>query len=89
MKRAVLALFLLAGCAHRQPEVQIHEVHVPVPMPVACVDRSKIPPEPKRVSRRFTGDAKHDLSVLAPNAKQLREWGQQLRRMLDKCASTN
>lgn len=38
------------------------------------------------VGQRFNGDAKHDLQVLAPNAKALRDWGQQLRALLDGCA---
>jgi len=38
------------------------------------------------VGQRFNGDAKHDLQVLAPNAKALREWGQHLRALLEGCA---
>ena len=34
------------------------------------------------VGQRFNGDAKHDLQVLAPNARALREWGQQLHALL-------
>jgi hypothetical protein len=37
------------------------------------------------VGQKFNGDAKHDLQVLAPNAKALRDWGQQLRALLDGC----
>jgi hypothetical protein len=37
------------------------------------------------VGQRFNGDAKHDLQVLAPNAKALRDWGQQLRALIDAC----
>jgi hypothetical protein len=92
MKWALALLAItVAGCAHRQPEVQvrevIREVAVPtlVPTPVACVERSDIPPEPRRVSQRFNGDAKHDLQILAPNAQELRAWGQALRGLLDKC----
>ena len=92
MKWALL-LFLVTttGCAHRQPEIQVREVirevavPTPVPTPVACVDRSAIPSEPKRVSDRFNGDARHDLQILAPNAQELRSWGQALRRLLDNC----
>jgi len=38
------------------------------------------------VGSRFNGDAKHDLQVLAPNAKALREWGEQMHAMLQACA---
>lgn len=37
------------------------------------------------VGQKFNGDAKHDLQVLAPNAKALRDWGQQLRVLLRAC----
>lgn len=95
MKRAALliAALMASGCAHQQAQVQVREVlrEVPVPMrvptPVACVDASAIAPEPKRVSGRFNGDAKHDLKILAPNAQELRAWGQGLRVLLDKCVA--
>jgi hypothetical protein len=38
------------------------------------------------VGSKFNGDAKHDLQVLAPNAKALRDWGEQLHAMLQACA---
>jgi hypothetical protein len=53
--------------------------------PVACVDPTQIPAEPPMVGQKFNGDAKHDLQVLAPNAKALRDWGQQLRTLLEGC----
>lgn len=83
MKRALLLGFLLAGCAHKEPEVQV--VEVPVISPVKCVDPTEIPPEPPRVGQRFTGDARHDLEILAPNAQALRQWGQDMRALLEKC----
>ena len=95
MKWALAVLVVMAGgCAHRQPEIQVHEVirevAVPTPVlaPVACVQSSAIPAEPKRVSDRFNGDARHDLQILAPSAQELRSWGQALRRLLDKCTSS-
>jgi hypothetical protein len=51
----------------------------------ACVDPTQIPAEPPMVGQKFNGDAKHDLQVLAPNAKALRDWGQQLRALLEAC----
>jgi len=38
------------------------------------------------VGTRFNGDARHDLQVLAPNAKALRDWGQAMHAMLEACA---
>jgi hypothetical protein len=38
------------------------------------------------VGQKFNGDAKHDLQVLAPNAKALRDWGERLHTMLQACA---
>lgn len=79
---ATLAL-ALAGCKTlaEPPEVQ----HVFVPTPVACIDPAEIPAEPPTVSRRFNGDAKHDLAILAPSAQALRKWGQDMRALLDRC----
>ena len=85
MKRmAPLFILALAACkTAAPPEIVIHEV--PVPTPVACIDPAEIPPEPPTVSRRFNGDAKHDLAILAPNAQALRKWGQDMRALLDRC----
>ena len=78
---------LLGGCAslrHPHPEAIVP----PRPLePVACVDRAQIPAEPPRVGSRFNGDAKHDLQVLAPSARALREWGQQLQTLLQACVA--
>jgi hypothetical protein len=83
VKRLPVLLFVaLAGCAHK-PEVAVREVLVPTP--VTCVDPAAIPPEPPRVAQRFTGDARRDLQILAPNARALREWGQEMRRLLEQC----
>ncbi len=65
------------GRLRPQARVQIREV--PVPTPVTCVDPARIPPEPPRVAQRFNGNAKHDFTILAANAKELREWGEEMR----------
>lgn len=80
MKRALFAVILLAGCAHR-PEPEIREVATPV----TCVDRNRIPAEPPRVAQRFTGNARRDLEILAENAQALRRWGQEMRSLLEQC----
>lgn len=82
MKRSLLLLILLAGCAPK-PEVQIRQVTVV--SPVKCVDPNAIPAEPPRVAQRFNGNARHDLEILAPNAQALRKWGQDLRALLELC----
>jgi hypothetical protein len=82
---AALAL-LLGGCTHTQP----HTVAAAEPQPAAqapCVQASEIPAEPPMVGAKFNGDAKHDLQVLAPNAKALRDWGQQMHAMLQACTA--
>ena len=81
MKRlALLAAVALAGCAQK-PEIR----EVPVPTPVTCVDPARIPAEPPRVAQRFTGNARNDLSILAESAQALREWGQEMRGLLEQC----
>jgi hypothetical protein len=79
----VLAALLLGGCAtlHKPPQAA-----APPPVRVACVNAGEIPAEPPMVGTKFNGDAKHDLQVLAPNAVALRQWGQDLRTLLEKCA---
>lgn len=84
MKRAILLLAVLAaGCAHAPETPEIREVLVPTP--VRCVDPAEIPAEPPTVGHRFNGDAKHDLQILAPSARALRQWGQDLRALIEAC----
>ena len=87
MRKILLLAVLLGGCAHAEPAVEVREVPVitTVEMPVKCVNPADIPPEPGRVAPRFNGDARHDLEILAPNAQALREWGHELRTLLEKC----
>jgi hypothetical protein len=82
---AILALaLLLGGCAELQKHPEAAAVPPP-PEPVACVNPAQIPAEPPMVGQKFNGDAKHDLQVLAPNAKALRDWGEKLRLLLEAC----
>ena len=80
MKRALLLVPALAGCAH-QPEVEIREV----PVPVTCVDPQRIPPEPPLVAERFNGNARHDLVIVSESARDLRAWGQEMQGLLEMC----
>jgi len=76
-------LLLLGGCA--SPQKHPEAAALPPSASAPCVDPAQIPAEPPMVGQKFNGDAKHDLQVLAPNAKALRDWGQQLRVLLEAC----
>ena len=77
---AVVGLLTLTACATDQQGVAIHEV--PTPVPVPCVDASQVPAEPPQVRSQLTGDAVHDLGIVAPSALQLRAWGRSLRALI-------
>lgn len=77
---------LLGGCAATQAHPEA-AVALPAAEPTACIEKAQIPAEPPMVGQRFNGDAKHDLQVLAPNAKALRDWGQQLHKLLEGCVA--
>jgi hypothetical protein len=80
------ALVALAGCETiPAPPVEVPVEPPPPPEPVACVDPEQIPAEPPTVASRFNGDARHDLEILAPSARALRQWGQDLRALLEGC----
>lgn len=91
MRWTVAALAVaLAGCAGRTPPpaIEVRTVEVKVPVPVSCVKREDIAPEPPYVASRLTGQAKHDLLVVDESALQLRTWGQALAAQLIACASS-
>ena len=81
---AALAL-LLGGCATTKPPIVVAAT-APAATSAPCVDPAHVPAEPPMVGSKFNGDARHDLQVLAPNAKALRDWGEQLRTLLQACA---
>jgi hypothetical protein len=86
VKRTILLIALLAaGCKHAPPPPPAEIREVLVPTPVTCVNPADIPREPPTVGQRFNGDAKHDLALLAPNARALRQWGQDMRALLEAC----
>ena len=88
MKRLLPLALLLSGCSALQHHpAAVAAAPPPAPVPAACVDPAAIPAEPPMVGSKFNGDAKHDLQVLAPNAKALRDWGEQMRAMLQGCAA--
>ena len=79
----VLAL-MVAGCSHTQtPAIEVRTVEVQVPVAVPCVDESDIPAEPGKVGDELNGDAAHDADILASVAIELRQWGRELRALIE------
>jgi hypothetical protein len=74
---AIVALVAaLTACATDQAGVRVEQVRVPTPVP--CVDPAQVPAEPPQVGSQLTGDAVHDLGIVAPSALELRKWGRTL-----------
>jgi hypothetical protein len=42
------------------------------------VDPAQVPAEPPQIGDHLTGDAVHDLGIVAPSALELRAWGRSL-----------
>ena len=78
----ILSALALAGCKTAPPETKVQ--HVIVPAPVRCVDLKQVPRETPPVGCRFNGDAKHDLEVRVLNAQALRDWGREMRTLLER-----
>ena len=85
MKRLIPLILLLGGCTTVQHHPATAAAAPPAPQ-TACLDPAQIPAEPPMVGNKFNCDARHDLQVLAPNAKALRDWGEQMHAMLMSCA---
>lgn len=84
MRHLILpSLFLLAACSHAEPGIEIRTVEVPVP--VSCVTAAQIPAVPEKVGHLLTGNAVHDLSVVAESALELRKYAGELRALLVGC----
>ena len=80
----------LAGCAGDNtppPAIQIQTVVEKVPVPVPCVKREDIAPEPGHVAGQLTGKAGHDLLVVDQSALELRTWGEVLQAQLLACST--
>jgi len=76
--------FLITGCDHAEPGIEVRTVQVPVPQP--CLPLDQIPPEPAQVGSQLNGNAAHDLSIVAASALELRAWGQEMASALKACA---
>jgi hypothetical protein len=81
------AALALAACSTTPTARPVAEkiVTVKVPQPVACVDASKVPAEPKHVAGDLNGQAVHDLDIVASSAIELRTWGETLAALIRPC----
>ena len=84
---ALTALLALTACTTDQQGVRVEQV--PVPTPVACVSPEQVPAEPPQVGEQLTGDAVHDLGIVAPSALELRKWGRSLYALIVPGCTTN
>lgn len=82
--RIALIALALAGCHHTEKGVEVRLVPTPVPQP--CLPLDQMPPEPVKVAKDLTGNAAHDLAIVAASALDLRAWGQQMAAALKACA---
>jgi hypothetical protein len=85
MKRLLIAsaAFVLIGCQHTEPGIEVRTVQVPTPVP--CLPADQIPAEPPLVGHLLTGDPAHDIAILAPSALLLRDALRQARAALIEC----
>lgn len=74
------SLMAISACTHSEPGIEVRTVEVPTPVP--CVDFEDVPAEPDQVGDQLTGDAAHDLFIIAPSALELRRWGRELRALI-------
>jgi hypothetical protein len=77
------AFAALSACSHTGG-VKVERVEVPTPVP--CLRTEDIPPEPLHVADKLTGQAAHDLVIVAESALELRIWGRSMRAALEACA---
>ena len=87
MKATIIAALLLAGCAGRvpPPAIAVRTVTIDRPVAISCVRADQIPSEPAKVGDRLTGDAGHDLPLVAASAVRLRAYSAQLAALLTGC----
>lgn len=89
----LLPALLLAACGDEHPcltpppaPVEVRTITVDHAVPVACIRRDQIPAEPVRVGDQLTGQAKHDLHIIAPSASDLRLALETTISLLEGCA---
>jgi hypothetical protein len=88
MRTAIVASALvLSACATTPPPaIELRTVRVEVPVPVPCIDATKVPTKPGRIASQLTGDASHDLDLVAAHALRLSAWGDQLAAIVQACS---
>lgn len=74
---------ILSGCATTCPPPKIETREIKIPVAVACVDPSAIPPEPGTVQLPL--DARLAADIAAAQAKDLRVWGRKLLALVGPC----
>ncbi len=82
MRVTLLPILLLAACA--TPAVRVETVKVNIPVPVACVDKSKVPAEPSPVGT-LDRDARRAADTLAAKVLELRGYGRKLVALIGPC----
>lgn len=78
------ALLVLSACATPQAGIRDHIVTVDKPVPVACVAKASVPPEPAHVGI-VPPDARQAADLLGAVDLKLRNWGAQLEALLTSC----
>lgn len=84
MRHLIIAsLFALSACASTPcvPKIEYQVVHTPVP--TACVDATKIHPEPPSIT--LDKDARVAADQAAMQANNLRLWGRELYALVLPC----
>lgn len=81
------AALMFSGCSATPTARPVTEkiVTVEKPVPVACVDKAKVPAEPRHVAGDLNGQAVHDLDVVSASAIELRGWGERLAALIQPC----
>jgi hypothetical protein len=73
-----------------RPAVEIRTVEVLKPIPTPCLAitdwKALLAKEPARIAALLTGDARHDLDLVAASAIRLRAYTQALQAALRACA---
>jgi len=85
--RAIILALVLTGCAATPPPgIEVRTVTVDRPVAVPCV-KGPLPVEPERVADKLTGDAVHDLDIVAASTIRLRAYADELRAIVGPCVA--
>jgi hypothetical protein len=90
MSALCVNILCMSACTtgpHPLPPTEVRTVEVKVPVPVPCVERSALPGMPAKVGNLLTGDAVHDLDVVAASNLRLRTALDKALALLGACVS--